>query len=657
MTLSYPTVVLFGAASSPLIPDGLKFGRPGTMQGDVKGPEQTRIQQATNEALRVLAGGHEDRDPPPARLIGEFSLPIASPHVGRPRRWRRFLAFGFAAAASLAATIFVALYFDVIAPKLVGQAVDRPMLAGKTAEDTTAGEPVPTGRDLDYMAELLRDATNEKEQIRKSTETTIAELQQEREKTAVLTNDLTKARRDFETKLASSNTAADDAAKFRKSAETATAELERERQRTAALTSELAAARRDFEAKLASSSAAADDATELRKSAETATAELEQERQRTAALTSELAAARHDFEAKLASSSAAADDAAKLRKSAETTTAELEQERQRTAALTGELAAARRDFEAKLASSSAAADDAAKLRKSAETATAELQRERQKTAALTSELAAARRDFEAKLASSSAAADDATKLRKSAETTTAELEQERQRTAALTSELAAARRDFEAKLASSSAAADDATKLGRSLEIANSELQQERQKTAALTGELAAARRDFEKKLASNSGADDARLKTSADAVTARAPQERQGNGPPMRGPDRAQPALESAVAPDRIEERAVPPKPIVAPQLAPERNVDAEDRLVARANELLAQGNISGARSVLERAVEMGSAGASFAIAETYDPRVLSGWKTYGTRGDAAKAREFYARAAAGGIAKAKDRLESLPK
>ena len=81
----------------------------------------------------------------------------------------------------------------------------------------------------------------------------------------------------------------------------------------------------------------------------------------------------------------------------------------------------------------------------------------------------------------------------------------------------------------------------------------------------------------------------------------------------------------------------------------------MARANGLLAQGDISGARIVLERAMEMGSAGASFAIAETYDPRVLSGWETYGTRGDAAKAREFYAKAAASGIEEAKDRLESL--
>jgi TPR repeat protein len=76
---------------------------------------------------------------------------------------------------------------------------------------------------------------------------------------------------------------------------------------------------------------------------------------------------------------------------------------------------------------------------------------------------------------------------------------------------------------------------------------------------------------------------------------------------------------------------------------------LMARAQSLLSQGDINGARIFLERAVEMGSAKASFAIAETYDPRVLSHWNVYGTRGDAAKAREFYAKAAAGGIERGK--------
>jgi TPR repeat protein len=83
--------------------------------------------------------------------------------------------------------------------------------------------------------------------------------------------------------------------------------------------------------------------------------------------------------------------------------------------------------------------------------------------------------------------------------------------------------------------------------------------------------------------------------------------------------------------------------------------RLMVRARALLGQGNISAARTVLERAAETGSARASFTLAETYDPVILSTWGTYGTRGDATKARELYAKAHAGGIQEAKDRLDGL--
>ena len=92
----------------------------------------------------------------------------------------------------------------------------------------------------------------------------------------------------------------------------------------------------------------------------------------------------------------------------------------------------------------------------------------------------------------------------------------------------------------------------------------------------------------------------------------------------------------------------------------DAQDkaeaaRLIARASALLSQGNIGAARIVLERAAESGNAQASFMLAETYDPVILSAWGTYGTRGEAAKARELYAKAHTGGIREAKDRLDAL--
>jgi len=397
-----------------------------------------------------------------------------------------------------------------------------------------------------------------------------------------------------------------------------------------------------------------DKSIPLEKPAEAVIPELQQERQKNAALTRELATARRDFETIAELSRNASDETVQLRRTANAATAELQQERQKTAALTSELTAAHHDFETSLASSSKADDEAAALKKTAEGATAELRQERQKTAALTSELAAARRDFETKLALSSTAADEIAQV-------TAKLQREQQKNAALTSELATARQDFETKLASSSKAADETAQFKKSAEAANAELQQERQKTAALTAELATARRDLKTKLALLSKAADeaARLRKTAEAATAELQQERQANAPRMHSLESLQPTIEAPRAPERIARgQSVQAKPIATPaaeQPPPSAKKGEAARLMARANELLGQGNISAARIVLERAIEMGSAGASFAIAETYDPRVLSDWKTYGTRGDAAKAREFYEKAAVGGIEEAKDRLKSL--
>jgi len=83
--------------------------------------------------------------------------------------------------------------------------------------------------------------------------------------------------------------------------------------------------------------------------------------------------------------------------------------------------------------------------------------------------------------------------------------------------------------------------------------------------------------------------------------------------------------------------------------------RLMARANTLLAQRDIASARVVLERAVDLGSAKAAFALAETYDPIVLDAWRTFGTLGDVARAKQLYAKARAGGVQEAQDRLNAL--
>jgi hypothetical protein len=85
------------------------------------------------------------------------------------------------------------------------------------------------------------------------------------------------------------------------------------------------------------------------------------------------------------------------------------------------------------------------------------------------------------------------------------------------------------------------------------------------------------------------------------------------------------------------------------------EQRLLARANALLRQSDISSARPLLEHALEHGSARAAFILAETYDARMLQSWRARGILGDLTKARELYERAQAGGIADAKARIEAL--
>jgi TPR repeat protein len=88
--------------------------------------------------------------------------------------------------------------------------------------------------------------------------------------------------------------------------------------------------------------------------------------------------------------------------------------------------------------------------------------------------------------------------------------------------------------------------------------------------------------------------------------------------------------------------------------NVEAA-RLMTQARLLLDQGKIIAARSVLERAAASGSALALFLLAETYDPAILSEWGIFGSRGSVTKAREFYAKAVAGGVHEAKYRLSAL--
>jgi hypothetical protein len=198
-------------------------------------------------------------------------------------------------------------------------------------------------------------------------------------------------------------------------------------------------------------------------------------------------------------------------------------------------------------------------------------------------------------------------------------------------------------------------------------LEQERARGIALARDLATAQREIEVKTAQlrQAGEETAQIKRATEGVTAELRQSLQQER------DRAEATarnLDSARLPvgARVASESVPSSPIsktaqavavvavTQPTVAVQGNPEVA-RLVARASALLAQGDIGAARTVLQRAVETGSAQASFMLAETYDPRILSAWGTYGTRGEVTKARELYAKAQAGGIQEAKDRLSAL--
>jgi hypothetical protein len=136
----------------------------------------------------------------------------------------------------------------------------------------------------------------------------------------------------------------------------------------------------------------------------------------------------------------------------------------------------------------------------------------------------------------------------------------------------------------------------------------------------------------------------------------------PSKAPDlllakRSDGTVVDAASPARPRDDAksfpVPPANREQPAQSTSDAGDAElKRLMSRAHLLISQGNISGARIVLERAAETGDGRALFALAETFDPIELSAWGTLGTLGDKARAQELYAKALAGGFEEARNRL-----
>jgi septal ring factor EnvC (AmiA/AmiB activator) len=365
----------------------------------------------------------------------------------------------------------------------------------------------------------------------------------------------------------------------------------------------------------------------------------------------------------------------------------LQQEHDHASQLEQDLAAARRDVETQTSLTTKAEAEASQLKKTADAGTADLrqslQQEHDRAGRLEQDLAAARRDVETQTALATKAGAEASQLKKTADAGSADLrkslQQEHDRASRLEQDLAAARRDVETQTALATKAGAEASQLKKTADAGTADLrqslQQEHDRASRLEQDLAAARRDVETQtaLATKARAEASQLKKTGDAGTAELrqslQQERERAAQLERdlALARSKAPSPSIIATDRInaQHEAETAKPVAAEQTAvadahgdarSEAEASAEiARLVAYARVLVDRGDIGSARIVLQRAADMGNAQASFALAETYDPFILSKWGTYGTRGDAKRALDLYAKALAGGIKEAKDRSDAL--
>lgn len=582
-------------------------------------------------------------------------------------------------------------------------------------------------REVEIQKALLAKAVEEASRLKEASrlnqagESSPAELQgslqEERERSARLEQDLAAARHNVETQTALATKAGEEASQVKQAAESSLAELrkslQRERERSARHELYLAAARRDVETQTAPTKAGA-EASQLKQAAESSVAELQnsvqQESERSARLEQDLAAARLDlgsktalaaqaktellrqsmlnerdradalahglsltrsaiyaYEAQTARLAKASEDATPLKAAEESGAAELQtflqQERERTGQLEQALAAARRDLDAQTALAAKAGDEVARLTLAAKADAAEqkrsMQKEHERADALAQDLSMARTKIYAYEAQAAKASEDAAQLKKTEASGTADLKQsqqrERERAEQLARDLAKASRDLDVETQRAAKASEEVRRIKQAEERDSAELR------SSLQSERERVER-LENDLVLARHDNNALLAKYSAAASQLATMGRAGREAPPAAPEppvqnqpvQDEPVQDKQVQDKPIQDQAIPARSTGDPQFNPDEGLQVA-RLLARAGLLLEQGDIGAARIVLEHVAAKGNAQAIFALAETYDPLILPNFGTHGTRGDATRARDLYAQAEAGGIKEAKARFEAL--
>lgn len=497
----------------------------------------------------------------------------------------------------------------------------EPIVAPGSGTESAAAELASLRSDLDIARSAAAEARNAlaAEDAQKSA--LEPELKQQREKSAALVTELASLKSELE----AARTAATEASKAAAAEATQREAIEREfklqrDKADAAATEELDALRTAANTARTEASDSAAAAAEEKLTLET---ELAQQRDRADAAVKRLASVQAEFEAVQA-------EVMKTGKveseQSQTLERELGQQRDRADALARQIMSltSERDDARSAARESARTTDAAR----AENKT-ELAKERDKREALLRELTSARKEVEERSAGLAAAYAEilrVTELNATAAKQNDALAGERKRADGLARELASARAqlaDANVRLAATSSSASRPPE----------RTARERAPDLAPNGDGAGRSReqDTARTVASNPQPSAKPGSSTLQAQTT--------NRAPPTDPN-------SKVA--AVSERSAPVSP------TPRAPAD-EQRLLARANALLRQADISGARQLLELALSRGSAQAAFMLAETYDPPVLESWRARGVAGDRAKARDLYQRAKAAGIDDAEERIKAL--
>jgi hypothetical protein len=453
-------------------------------------------------------------------------------------------------------------------------------------------------------------------------------FEQERDRADALTRELTSVQAELDAARIVDPEGAHAAAAGVEQKQVLKQELEQERGRTETLARELTFVRAELDAarNAGSEAAKAVEAETKQKQA------LEQERGRAETLARELTSVQAELDAARIAGPEAAKAAAAAVEQQQALKQELKQERHKAEAVARELTSLRTELDKARAAGRETTRTAEAVKIEQKLA---FGKERDRAETLARELASARKEAEERSALLAAAHAEVLQVIETSSATAAEqklaLASERNRADALTRELASVRNEFEAS--NWQAAALNAFRALRSREP------------------VVDSAREWMAEHSSRTIAGKERLpeQISGEAVAATS-----GRSSASKLPRPEAQLTAREAAPDSDPKVVMATERSVSAGAASHPPVD-EQRLLARANALLRQADISGARPLLEHAVERGSARAAFMLAETYDARVLQSWRARGISGDPTKARELYERAQAGGIEDAKERIKAL--